>query len=120
MICQDCFGKLMNTLDRCSNCNGNKKIIFLEFNEIRLDLFDTISGKKLNPNFNSKKKTLEKFFDGYDQSANGDLAYKKQILSREKNYYFEEIKNSQGEIIRLCEEPLTNHTNRGHAKFKNI
>jgi hypothetical protein len=119
IICQDCTNKLTNTIDICPNCNSNKKFISLELNEIQLEIFDTISGKKENPNLNSKNRMLEKFYDGYDQSSNGDLAYKKQIISREKDYYFEEVKNNQGKIIRQCEEPLTNHTNRGSAKFKN-
>jgi hypothetical protein len=118
IICQDCNCKLANMTDTCPNCDSNKKFIHLELNEIQLEIFDTISGKKENPNLNSKTKMLEKFYDGYDQSANGDLAYKKQILSREKDYYFEEVKNSQGKIIRYCEEPLSNHKNRGSAKFK--
>ncbi|WP_091431728.1 hypothetical protein [Flavobacterium degerlachei] len=95
-----------------------KKLIHLELDEILPDIFDTIAGKKENPNLNSKKKMLEKFYDGYDQSADGDLAYKKQIISREKDYYLEEVKNSQGIIIHYCEEPLSNHKNRGSAKFK--
>jgi hypothetical protein len=118
IICQDCTNKLTNAIDICPNCNSNKKFISLELNETQLEIFDTISGKKENPNLNSKKRMLEKFYDGYDQSANGDLAYKKQILSREKDYYFEEVKNSQGKIIHHCEEPLTNHIDRGSAKFK--
>jgi hypothetical protein len=119
ITCQNCNLKLANMIDLCPNCNSKKKLIYLELEEILPDIFDTISGKKVNPNLNSKKKMLEKFYDGYDQSANGDLAYKKQTISPEKDYYFEEVKNSQGDIIRYCEEKLSNHKNRGSAKFKN-
>ncbi|MEZ7505965.1 hypothetical protein [Flavobacterium sp. Arc2] len=117
--CQNCNIKFAYMIDSCPNCNSKKKLIHLELDDILPDIFDTISGKKVNPNLNSKKKMLEKFYDGYDKSANGDLAYKKQTISPEKDYYLEEVKNSQENIIHYCEEQLSNHKNRGHAKFKN-
>lgn len=120
VTCQDCKTELTDINKVCPNCNSNKKLITLElFEEIELKLYDSISGKKINPKLSSKKKVIEKFFDGHSQSANGDWAYKKQIISSEKDYYYEEVKSSSGETIRFCEEPLSEHKNRGSAKFKN-
>ena len=119
IICQECQTELNELKNPCSKCNSTKKKIIIEFVEkLQLKIYDSISGKKINPKLPSKKKVVEKFFDGNDQSANGDWAYKKQIISREKNYYFEEVKDSNGNIIHRCEEPLNEHTNRGSAKFK--
>jgi hypothetical protein len=119
IICQDCNANLIDVNAKCPNCNSNKKTVFLAFEEkIDLKIYEAVSGKKIDPTLPSKKKIVEKFFDGHDQSANGDWAYKKQIISSEQDYYFEEVKNSQGEIIRFCEEPLSAHRNHGSAKFK--
>ncbi|UKT64496.1 hypothetical protein [Pedobacter mucosus] len=118
IICEECGASLTDMNARCPNCNSEKKIVHLHFEERIGPMYESISGKKVDLSLPSKKKIVEKFFDGHDQSADGDWVYKKQIISREKDYYFEEVKISQGKIIHFCEEPLSEHRNHGSAKFK--
>ena len=39
-------------------------------------------------------------------------------IDRKDNRYFEHIEDEQGEIVRHCEEPLTDHQGPGSAKWK--
>jgi hypothetical protein len=61
----------------------------------------------------------------YFESVSGDELYcatgqwnkLEQVIDRENNMYREEIIDpTTGKIIRSCDEPLTDHQNRGSAK----
>jgi DNA-directed RNA polymerase subunit RPC12/RpoP len=51
--------------------------------------------------------------------ATGQWNRLERVIDRENNRYREEVVDpSTGRVIRLCEEPLTAHQNRGSAKAK--
>ena len=66
------------------------------------------------------KKPISESMSGDDlHSATGQWNQLTREIDRENNRYREIIINQQsGEVIRECDEPLTNHTGRGSAKSK--
>jgi len=118
IYCQSCKLELFDLNKICDNCLSNTNEIIIElFDEFNIELRDTLSGKRINPELSSKNRLREKFFYGASRSANGDWAEKEQIVNRDDNYYYEKVTNSAGEVIRECEEKLTEHRGRGSAKF---
>lgn len=118
IFCENCNQKLQSLSELCKSCGSAKKNIVLEFvDKIEPTLKDCLSGKVQNPFLRSKDKLREKFTLGASQSANGEWVEKNQIINRDKDYYFEEVKNSEGEIIHHCEEKLSEHIGHGSDKF---
>jgi len=120
MFCGNCNHKIQNLSGPCESCGSIKKNIVLELvDKFEFELKDCIDGKIINPSLRSKDKMREKFTLGASQSANGDWAEKTRIVNRDKDYYFEEVKNSKGEIIHHCTEKLSEHIGHGTDKFNN-
>jgi len=118
ILCGNCDAILKNMTLYCKFCNSSLKNVIIDFVEQLPEIKDTIEGKTINPSLRSKDKLREKFFDGVSESANGDSAQKIQIINRDRDYYFEEIKNSKGIIIHTCEEKLSQHKGHGSDKLK--
>lgn len=74
-----------------------------------------------NNNYSSKKKMRMKIEIGDDFNRNRKKYVKlKRIINRDQNLYGEIIIDKEkNEIIRECYELLTEHRNRGNAKYKN-
>lgn len=120
IFCGNCNEKLQSLSEPCESCGSVKKNIVLELaDKFEFELKDCIDGKVINPSLRSKDKLREKFTFGASQSANGDWAEKTRIVNRDKDYYFEEVKNSKGKIIHHCEEKLSDHKGHGTDKFNN-
>lgn len=119
ILCGNCDAILKDMARHCKFCGSATKNVLIDFVDQLPDIKDTIEGKVINPSLRSKDKMREKFFDGVSQSTNGDWAEKNQIINRDKDYYFEEIKNSEGIVIHICEEKLSEHKGHGSDKFNN-
>lgn len=117
IFCGDCKSILTFLTEKCPVCNSTKKEIRLELQD-NLTLYDSIGGKKIDKTKTGKNKVREEFFEGNQQSANGSWVYKKRIISREKDYYYERVTDTNGIDIRFCEEKLSEHRDRGSAKNK--
>jgi hypothetical protein len=56
---------------------------------------------------------------GQEYSKSGQLMNKERIIDRKDNYYKELVVNADtGEVVRNVEHPLSEHKERGYAKFK--
>jgi len=120
IFCANCNDKLQSLSEPCKSCGSIKKNIVLELiDKFEFELKDSIDGKVINPSLRSKDKMREKFTIGASQSVNGDWAEITRIVNRDKDYYFEEVKNSKGETIHHCEEKLSDHKGHGTDKFNN-
>lgn len=117
IICQQCQERILDVNAKCLKCNSGNKIINVEFNE-NIELFHSIETKRKNNNLPSKKKEREKYFEGQQQSYNGEWVNKENYLNRDTNEYFEIVLDAKGNIIHFCKEDLSAHRNKGSAKFK--
>lgn len=102
----------------CPSCSSTKKTIHFDLHE-KVLIHEQIKGKVKDVTKTGKKKEVLKFTDGHEQSINGEWVDKIQLVDALNDKYFEEITNEKGEVIRFCEEPLSQHKGRGSAKFKN-
>jgi hypothetical protein len=58
---------------------------------------------------------------GNEFNTAGELMLKERIIDRKNNYYKESVVNvDTGEVVRDIEQPLSEHTGRGSAKFKTV
>lgn len=63
-------------------------------------------------------KHRQEIVRGQEYSHTGQLVHKVRIIDRENNKYKELVSDADtGEIIRDVEQPLTDHTEHGSAKF---
>lgn len=67
----------------------------------------------------SKGKYAYEELRGHEFNVAGNLMRKERIFDRKNNIYKELVINTDtGEVVRDIEHPLTEHTDRGSAKFK--
>lgn len=116
IICEDCK-IILNSINEICTCGSYSKVVIMDFSD-GLESVDAITTNKKNPKLTGKRKILEKYFDGFSMSANRSVAYKRQIIDVENNYYYEIVINDKGNLLRFCEEPLKHHIDRRSAKFK--
>ena len=75
--------------------------------------------KSMDPHAKSKKKLRREYFLGVDANKDGKLMNKERLVDKDANIYYEFVQDPEtGEIVRRCQEPLTEHRNRGSAKKK--
>ena len=113
--CDNCGLILHNTDRNCYKCGSNRRVINLFFSD-SIEVLDCIKAKANDNTRTGKKKTIEEFIIGNEQSNNGDWIYKVRIINRDINYYYEKVEKSDGTVLRFCEEKLSEHINRGQAK----
>ena len=125
--CTDCGAKLpdgwVSSADRgpCPECGSQFKTIHLNIVErIGLQIRDWITGKMKDNNFNSKKNPRYEFFEGSDlRKSDGKWMNKSRVIEKNNDKYMEKIVDPEtGEVIHLCEEPLSEHFGHGSAKPK--
>ncbi len=105
----------------CPACGSMKKHIHLELKDKEgLEIHDNVRGKIKSVTLPSSKNPRVKFFSGDDlRKSDGKWMQKEMVVDRENNLYKEIVKDIQtGEVIRDCEEPLSDHVGHGDAKFK--
>jgi hypothetical protein len=62
---------------------------------------------------------LAEHFQGREQRKSvGDFVEKFRLIDRENNRYIERIVIQDGTVLRDVDEPLTDHSDHGSAKFK--
>ncbi|OIQ16577.1 MAG: hypothetical protein BM557_09710 [Flavobacterium sp. MedPE-SWcel] len=93
------------------------EIININFNDNLGEVFDFIDLKKKNNLLPSKKKERLHYQEGYERSKNGKVVYKKRVIDKDNNLYFELIKDTNGNTLHKCEEPLNLHVGHGSDKF---
>lgn len=112
IYCKDCNNLLKNEIDVCEKCGSSEKIIHLTVTD-EIKLFDQIRIKS-----KGNKKFLQDYIDGYESSVTYTMVHKKRIIDKIEDYYIEEIKDLDGNLIHRCEEKLSEHSGHGYAKFK--
>lgn len=109
IFCGNCKAKLDNEVQTCFLCGSKLKDIRFAFHD-SVQIYETIRYKE---KVGTGKRSLKlDCIDGYEESSNGDLVYKK------RNWYLEYVITLTGKIIRFCNQKLTDHQGRGSAKFK--
>ena len=115
IFCGNCTAKLNNEIQKCNLCGSELKDIRFSFHE-SIEIYDNIRYKeKVGTGKSSLKLDC---FDGYEESSNGEMVYKKRVIDKKRNWYLEYVITLKGKIIRFCNEKLTSHQGRGSAKFK--
>lgn len=52
-----------------------------------------------------------------EENKEGKLMIKERLIDKDANVYYEYVRDPEtGEVVRLCHESLTDHTNRGSVK----
>jgi len=87
---------------------------------MRFEIHDSLRGKVKNVTLPSSKNPRVKFFSGDDlRKSDGKWMQKEMVVDRDNNLYKELVTDPQtGEVIRDCEEALSDHVGHGDAKFK--
>ncbi len=105
----------------CSRCGSVRKTIYINIAEdAGLEIHGNLRARTNNTTMPAKKNPRVDIFAGDDlrKSDNRWMA-KERVINKDKNLYREIIKDPiTGEIIHHNEEPLSQHSSHGTAKFK--
>jgi hypothetical protein len=78
---------------------------------------NTTKVKQKDPFRTGKSKVRREHFVGMNENKDGKLMIKERLIDKDADIYFEFVKDpSSGEVLRLCNQKLTEHRNRGSAK----
>jgi hypothetical protein len=98
----------------CSSCGSSARNFGIHVHE-SLTVHEKIGMKQKR--YGHKKPIYESLSGDDLHRASGQWNRKTRVIDRENNQYKEVIVNPEtGELIRHCDEPLTEHINRGSAK----
>jgi uncharacterized FlaG/YvyC family protein len=88
--------------------------------EDTLAIKEQLGVKVKDPRFTGSRKIKIEQIVGDDLHRNSGKWYKKvRIIDRENDRYYEEIVDPDtGNVIRQCDEPLSEHRGRGSEKGK--
>lgn len=120
--CLDC-GKEINKDDKlCQFCGSEKKNIELIIRE-SIKMPSLMLKASLQNKFIGNKKhqyRISEYWQGQDfNRCKGRYVHLVRQIDRVNNKYYEKIVDPKtNEIIRMCEETLTEHQNRGNARTK--
>ncbi|WP_139207935.1 MULTISPECIES: hypothetical protein [unclassified Pseudomonas] len=126
--CADCGTKLNQRAsepdrDPCSKCGSRKRIVELELSDtVDSPVFEMLDGKLKQSNLSGKKKQRLHFKSGQELSVRlGRYVNKERVLDKDNDRYLETVTDLlTGEVLRHCDEPLSEHQGRGSAKFKAV
>lgn len=106
----------------CPKCGSIRQNVTLNISdEVTAELRDSLNAKVKDDTFPSKEKVRREFFYGSDKrKSKGDYVYKEREIDKDRNRYRELVREESGEVIRDIEQPLSDHTGHGSAKFKKI
>lgn len=100
----------------CPNC-GNKYFTMTFHSTMEFLPNNSTKVKQKDPYQRSDKKLRREHFVGMEVNKDGKLMVKERLIDKDANVYYEYVRNPEtGEVVRLCHESLTDHTNRGSAK----
>lgn len=105
----------------CPKCGSTAQHVTLKFfDTVTTKVRDTLKGKLKDPSRTGKAKVRQEFVYGADKRhSKDDYVYKERVIDKDNNRYRELVKEEDtGEIIRDIDQPLTDHTGHGSAKFK--
>jgi len=114
ITCTACACVLDSQASTCHKCGAIEKNIHIVFHD-NISFHDQLTTKEVEGT--GKRKVRVHSINGHERSADGSIVYKERILDRRKDKYYEKVVDSDGNIIRLCDEKLSEHINRGNAKF---
>ncbi len=115
IVCSDCGCELEPEMEHCQECGSKNRTIKLNIEE-RLEFKEKIQIKEKKEG--KKKPTRESIYGDEINQATGKWIDKKRIIDRENDKYIETITDPEtGEIIRHCDEKLSEHTGHGSAKI---
>lgn len=117
--CANCGSEVQVThKEPCAACGATARHFEQTINvqaSSRVSIKGEATGRKLT----GGKRRIAEFFDGWDlRKSVGDWVRKTRMINRPANRYFERVEDEAGNVIRHCDEPLSDHHNRGSAKPK--
>jgi len=114
IYCGNCGQKLSGDDKICPSCGSRHRVLAIRE---KITAHEQIKGKVKKKGI---RKPVREFKSGDDLHRKSRKWYHREILiDREKNYYREIIKDKDtGEIIHICEEPLSEHIGHGSAKYR--
>lgn len=116
--CSKCGMELAVNSDEACSCGHVGREISLSICD-SIKVYESLRGEVKNPSFPSNKNPRIKFIEGDDFWADRQKFVKKsRRIDRGENQYRETITDPHtSEIIRHCEEPLSEHWGHGSAKM---
>ena len=109
--------------DPCPHCGSNRRIMDIDHGEEIVELnikVQSISKIKDPKQTGRRKIRQERLFGDNLHKESGKWDKKERIIDRENDRYIEKIIDPEtGEVIRHCDEPLSEHQGHGYAKKKN-
>lgn len=113
IVCADC-GAMIDPATESSSCpvcgSENRRVDARD--ETTLKSYEDTRVKKKRPG----TKPYEKVWTGYSQSETGEWNWRRRIVDRDHDRYFEHIEDVKGNVIHHVEEPLSEHRGHGDAK----
>ena len=126
IICADCKAELPAEWmrqsvpeNKCPQCGSIKKIININIAE-HLEIHESLKAKGKNVTMPRKKNPRVDIFSGDDLRKSDNRWMKKErVIDKDKNLYKEIVTDpATGKVIHHTEEPLSQHSGHGSAKFK--
>ena len=104
----------------CPNCGSKERAYLMTLTET-FGSHDGHRVKAKNSALPSDKKLRFDTYSGVEPSHKfGKLVRVHRTIDRDNNRYVEKVVDLQtGEVLHECDEPLSDHINRGTAKNKN-
>lgn len=105
----------------CTRCGSLAKTINLQFSdEIGVTVTDWFDIKATNTKMSGKRKMRRHLQTGSQWSVSREkMVEKVRDIDRDADTYYERVVDPDtGEVLRHCEEPLSEHFERGSAKPK--
>lgn len=114
IVCSDCGAELECDMACCQKCGSHNRTVKVEIEE-HIQIKENIQIKEKMPG--KKKPTKESMYSDDKSKATNKWMHKKRIIDRENDRYLEIVSDPHtGEVIHLCEEKLSEHTEHGSAK----
>jgi hypothetical protein len=120
--CGHCGAFLSETGDQtdrlpCPHCGSNMRTMNVSVLD-ELEFKEQLGMKAIDPTQTGKRKVRIEQLVGDDLHRKSGKWHKKvRVIDRGNNRYLETITDPEtGDVIRHCEEPLTDHQERGSAK----
>lgn len=114
IVCANC-GKTIDPVrdpSFCPVCGAGDRHIEVRDQALLRTYEDTYLRKKPTGG-----KWSEKSWIGFNQfHLTGQWNWRKRVVDRENDRYFEQIVDAEGNVIRHVEERLSEHRGHGHAK----
>jgi DNA-directed RNA polymerase subunit RPC12/RpoP len=102
----------------CPKCGNKHFTMHFEFT-LQFLPHNTTKVKQKDPYRKGKSKVRREHFVGMQENKDGQLMLKERLIDKDADTYFENVKDPiSGVVLRLCNQKLTEHTNRGSAKKK--